>query len=161
MLGESTFFDQGLANSDQIGVVEGQDNDSCPADAGSADQDRSYPSKMAFPLMAPGVKQRGQTPSLRIDASDVWTLVAIAVKTRQRQVCESGSAAVLARDDVVYLKGHCRVKLLLQATVLTGFLSPSPDGANQLRFQAHDARRRLSDFRALECSSARRWLERT
>jgi hypothetical protein len=59
---------------------------------------------MALPLVTAWMEQSRQLSGLRIDSSQIRSLVAIAVYARKSQIVEAVRASVLFRYDVVDLK---------------------------------------------------------
>ena len=63
---------------------------------------------MLFPALCPGVKQPFDLARFRINAGKVAALMKIAFGTRQSQIIETVSAAVLARGDMLDVKWNQR-----------------------------------------------------
>src|SRR3972149_3259629 len=75
---------------------------------------------MVCPLLRARVEQRRDRPGLRIDRSEIATLVAIALKAGEGQVVQSGLTTVLDSDDMidfVWVKANLR---------LVAVFAPSP-----------------------------------
>ena len=63
---------------------------------------------MFFPGLRSGIKQPLDLTRVRVNAGKVAALMKIAFGACQRQVVETFSAAVLARDDVIDVEGNQR-----------------------------------------------------
>lgn len=115
---------------------------------------------MIAPDVTPGVKQRSDLPSLRIDSRKIGALVVVTVVARQRQVLQCVRAAMLFRNDVLDVKRQQRQELLEQSTV---FATPPSPLADQLPSSRVPQGRIVpaNIFRALDCRTARKSIAET
>jgi hypothetical protein len=123
---EEAFRDQPLAKFDAKRVVDVKDGYRHTADRGKADEVGSLPAKMPVPLVTPRIEEWSELARLRVEASNVGTLVAVVVEARQGQITCDRRASVFDGDDVIDLKGSV-VVVLEYLAVFAAATSPPPD----------------------------------
>jgi hypothetical protein len=123
---EYTFLKQRGANFDQLGIIHRQDGDCHPTDSGAADQIRTIPAKVSFPLVSSWIEEPGEFLALSVDPRDIWPFVAVAVQAGQSQIVEYRWPAMLSSDDVIDGKGNGGVERLRHAAILAGMVGPAP-----------------------------------
>lgn len=99
---------------------------------------RTIETEVIRPFVHPRMKKADKLAGLRIYARDVWTLVAIAMRTSQGQIGWLSLASVLPGDDVVDLKRQQECELR-NAAILATFGRSFPDLPSQ--FPIHCSRK--------------------
>lgn len=87
----------------------------------------SAPRQAKCSFQSPRMKKRNELPRFRIEASDVWTLMQVAVLTAQRQIVGVVSTAMLPGNDMLDVKTEERLMLLAKAAILTAMVRPVTD----------------------------------
>jgi hypothetical protein len=92
--------------SDNIRMVHVQRSDGCPTLRRLSANDcvTLGPLKVVIPLFRPRVEQRDSRCTFRINCFESICFVAVAHRTRQKQIVLIVRAALCLRDDVVYFK---------------------------------------------------------
>ena len=98
---EHPFGDQLRANGDHIRMIDAEQLDCRPADAGAADEQRACPSEVLRPFILAGIEEADHPPRARIEARNIRSFIQIAPKAGQREICESSAATVLLGQDVI------------------------------------------------------------
>jgi hypothetical protein len=93
---------------------------------GSQPDDESFPKReMVSPAFLAGAKKANDLPAVRIDASEVWPLVRIAMDASQGEVHGIVGAQVLPGDDVFDVVRRLGVLLRMEAVFTTIAGSPT------------------------------------
>lgn len=88
-----------------MGQVDFQDGNGRATNRGKPHKPRAIPLEMLLPLMASWMEKPDNSPGARITSGDVRPLVVVAKETSQRQIPGRRWTIVLARNNVVNLKG--------------------------------------------------------
>jgi len=80
------------------------------------------------------MEQENDMAALCIESRNVGTFESIATDTSRREIPKFGSAAVLPRNDMVYLE-RCWIKRRWQLTVFTASAGPLPNLAYEIGVQ--------------------------
>ena len=101
---KDTLGHQHLPKPDSVGEIDLQDVYGHSPDCCAADERRSLPLEMLFPIVMTRVEQAHHLAAVAIDARHVRPLVVVTGKTGQSEIVRVVGTAVLSGDDVIDLK---------------------------------------------------------
>lgn len=81
--------------------IHHQDVDGCPADRCTACDVDAFPAKRIVPRMSSRMIQLTNLTRFGVDSRKIWTLMQVAIDTRQRQIFWIIAAAVLLRNNML------------------------------------------------------------
>jgi hypothetical protein len=97
-------FYQLCPEGNEVRVIDSQHTNRGSGAAGSSQQHRAVPSKMAFPMLLPWMKQWHELTAHWINARDVGSFMFIAMQATPRQILNNRRSTMLLGDDVVHLE---------------------------------------------------------
>jgi hypothetical protein len=98
--------------------IDSQGRDCSPADWCGASQFGTMPCKMILPDLLPGIEQRANPTSYRINPRNIWSFIDITVVTGPSQIVRFAGTIVLQSNNVIRLKGEA-IKGIWKSTVFT------------------------------------------
>jgi hypothetical protein len=98
-----------------------------PADLAHADNLRPDLNEMILPSIESWIEQFHHAPALGRNRGQVWPLLGVAVRARQRQVRRIVAPVMLSGSDVLDVKGEVRGGLLRQPAIFTSTVGPMAD----------------------------------
>lgn len=120
-----SFTDQRLSHRNRIRMIHFQDSNRSSSDRRQSSERRAVPPKMFGPLIFSWVKQSRELVTLRIESSDIWPFVSIAVKAGHGEIAGLAGATVLLGNDVIDLEWQFG-EGYREMTILTSILSSLP-----------------------------------
>jgi len=98
-------LDERFPHGDEIWMVDGEHMNRDAANRGPAAQHRSYPLEVFVPQVNAWVEESNDLTCVGICSRDVRTFMPIAVKTGEGEILKNSLASMLARNDVIDVKG--------------------------------------------------------
>lgn len=86
-----------------------------PADGSHTDDPEGSEGEVLRSIVAPGVEERNELTTIRVDTAQVRPLEGVATGTRQSKVLGAVASTVLLRDDVLDVVGELDVLLAEEA----------------------------------------------
>jgi hypothetical protein len=111
--------DERLSNCDNDRGIQGENCNGGASDWSTTGDLSTLPREVISPDLAAWMKQSDQLPRERIESSDIWAFVQVAVLANECEICVLCHAAVLSCNDVIDLVANSNQRLW-QTAILAG-----------------------------------------
>ena len=123
--------DEGFPHGEKVRLIDSKDMNGDSPNGCPAGQHCSYPLEVLMPLVRPRMEEPHYFARVGIGSGNVRTLVPVAVKTGKGEILEDRLPAMLARNDVIDMKGQ-RIDRSREPAILAPVLRALPDLAGNL-----------------------------
>lgn len=156
LIPKNAFEHQGFTDRPKIRFVDPQNLDCHAADRRSTNEITADPLEVYGPVIPPRMEKRNKRCGDGVYACNIGALVTIAVETRQGKIVQPSLAAMLAADDVVYVKDEW-ISRRRKAAILTPTSGPRPDLPSEVSVHEFTELDNCSPrtTRAFDCITAR------
>lgn len=90
-----------VPSGNAAGIIEAEERCCSTANRRKCHNSGTIPTEVILPAVGTRIEEEHSLPTHRINRSEIWTLVAIALMAGIRQILEGGYAAMLDSDDVI------------------------------------------------------------